>query len=84
MEAIQCRASCFAQLAQIYLAVQASSALSERVFVKASLLLSNCRTAMDPTIAEKNLFVSENWHHWNNVDLLKAVHEKEDKEEEEG
>ena len=28
------------------------------------------------------MFVSENWHHWNNVDLLKAVHEKEDEEEE--
>ena len=56
--------------------MQASSALSERVFVKASLLLSNFRTAMDPTIAEKIIFVSENWHHWNNVDLLKAVHEK--------
>ena len=39
---------------------------------------------MDPTIAEKIMFVSENWHHWDNVDLLKAVHEKEDKEEEEG
>ena len=28
---------------------------------------------MDPTIAEKMMLVSENWHHWNDVDLLKAV-----------
>ena len=67
-----------AQLAQVNLALQASSAPSKRVFSKASLLLSDRHTAMDPTIAQKMMFVSENWHHWNDVDLIKAVHEEKD------
>ena len=67
-----------AKLAQIYLAVQASSAPSERVFSKASLLLSNRRSAMDPNFAGKMMFVSENWHHWSDKELLKAMHEEEE------
>ena len=64
-----------AQLAQIYLAVQASSAPSERVFSTASLLISNRRSAMDSTIAGKMMFVSDNWHHWKDMDLLKALYQ---------
>ena len=71
-----------AQLAQIYLAVQASSAPSERVFSKASLLLSNLRSSMNPNIASSMMFVSENWHLWNDKELIKALYEDEQGEDE--
>ena len=48
-------------MAKIYLAVQPSSAPSERIFSVASRLLSAKRTAMDPEFAGKVFFVSENW-----------------------
>ena len=39
---------------------------------------------MDSTIAGKMMFVSDNWHHWNDKDLLKAVYEEEEEDNNEG
>lgn len=49
-----------AKLARIYLSVQATSAPSERVFSKASKIISKLRTNLHPELAGKLLFVSEN------------------------
>jgi hAT family C-terminal dimerisation region len=50
-----------APLAKCYLAVQATSAPSERIFSVASRLVSARRNRMSPSMAGKALFVSENW-----------------------
>ena len=50
-----------ARLARIYLAVQPSSAPSERIFSAASRLLSARRSTMDPVFAGKAFFVGRNW-----------------------
>ena len=39
---------------------------------------------MDSTIAGKMMFVSDNWYHWNDKDLLKAVYEEEEEDNNEG
>ena len=49
-----------AALARKYLAIQATSASSERIFSRASLIISNLRTRLDPKIAGKIFYVSEN------------------------
>ena len=49
-----------AVLARKYLAVQATSAPSERIFSRASRIISNLRTSLDPDIAGKIFYVSEN------------------------
>jgi len=68
-----------ARLARIFLAVQPSSAPSERIFSVASRLLSARRTRMDPKLAGKALFVSENWEWFEQqVDLAKIELEAED------
>jgi hAT family C-terminal dimerisation region len=65
-------------LARKFLAIEASSAPSECVFSQASLLISNKRTRMDPTIAGKVLFVKQNWEHFEGkVDYLKVIAGKE-------
>jgi len=48
-------------LARKFLAIQAGSAPSERIFSQASLLISDKRTRLDPKIAGKALFVKQNW-----------------------
>jgi hypothetical protein len=53
-----------ARLAMIYLAVQATSAPSERVFSLASRIITNKRNRLNPDMAGKMLFVSENWKWW--------------------
>lgn len=50
-----------AKMARIYLAVQATSAPAERVFSRASRLLSSKRSSMSPHFASKTFFVAENW-----------------------
>ena len=50
-----------ARLARIYLAVQPSSAPSERIFSVASRLLSARRTTMDPRFSGKAFFGAHNW-----------------------
>ena len=73
-----------AQLARAYLAVQATSAPSERIFSLASRIISNNRVSLDPTIAGKLLFVSKNWD-WmeaNGVNLLQACTKEVEEEEE--
>jgi hypothetical protein len=61
-------------LARKFLAIQASSAPSERVFSQASLLISAKRTRMDPKIAGKTLFVKQNWERYEGkVDFLKLI-----------
>ena len=63
-----------ARLAMIYLAVQATSAPSERIFSLASRIISNRRTRMDSGLAGKMLFVSENWKWWQGqLDFYKAT-----------
>ena len=49
-----------AVLARTYLSVQATSAPSERIFSKASRIISKTRTRLDHRVAGKLLFVSEN------------------------
>ena len=61
-------------MAKIYLALQATSAPSERVFSQASLLLSAKRTRMDPDMAGKTLFVKQNWDKFkNDVNYLAVI-----------
>jgi hAT family dimerisation domain. len=50
-----------ANLAKIYLAVQATSAPSERVFSTASRILSDIKSRLNPEMAGKMLFVRRNW-----------------------
>jgi hypothetical protein len=50
-----------ANLARIYLAVQATSAPSERVFSTASRILSDIKSKLNPEMAGKMLFVQRNW-----------------------
>jgi len=56
------------------LSVQASSAASERVFSRASRIISAKRASLDPKMAGKLLFVSENWN-WcaNKMDMNEIV-----------
>ena len=49
-----------AALARKYLPIQATSASSERIFSRASLIISNLRTRLDPKIARKIFYLSEN------------------------
>jgi hAT family C-terminal dimerisation region len=44
-----------------WLAVQATSAPSERIFSVASRVIADRRARLDPNIAGKALYVSENW-----------------------
>ena len=55
-----------ASLARIYLAVQGTSAPSERIFSMASRVISDKRARLNPELAGKLLFVSENWEWWKN------------------
>ena len=65
-----------ALLARKYLAVQPTSASSERVFSKALRLLSAKRSRMDPAFAGKAFFVSENWDWFEKqVDIAKKLEE---------
>ena len=71
-----------ARLAMVYLAVQATSAPSERIFSLASRIISSRRTSLDPDLAGKMLFVSENWKWWKDqLDFLKASEDLQDMEE---
>ena len=53
-----------ARLAKIYLAIQAISAPTERVFSVASRIMSSRRCAMSPHLAGKCLFAAENWNNY--------------------
>ena len=46
-----------AVLARKYLAVQATSAPSERIFSRAQRIISDLRTKLDPDIAGRTLYV---------------------------
>lgn len=63
-----------ARLAKDYLAVQATSAPSERIFSVASRIIGARRSRMGPDIAGKVLYVSENWQ-WceNEINLNEAL-----------
>ena len=72
-----------ARLARIYLAVQATSAPSERVFSLASRVISSRRGSMDPDFAGKMLFVTDNWEWWQRmIDFHKATSEQVQEESE--
>ena len=51
-----------AALAKKYLSIQATSAPSERIFSKAGRIISDLWTRLNPGIAGKLLYVSENWN----------------------
>jgi len=54
--------------------VQASSAAWERVFSRASRIISAKRASLDSKMAGKLLFVSENWNwHANEMDMNETV-----------
>ena len=55
-----------AKLARIYLAIQGTSTPSERIFSVASRVISDNRASLNPELAGKLLFVSENWEWWQN------------------
>jgi hypothetical protein len=55
-----------ASLARIYLALQGTSAPSERIFSMAARLISDKRASLNPELAGKLLFVSQNWEWWKN------------------
>jgi len=63
-----------ARLVKICLSVQASSAALERVFSRASQIISAKTASLDPKMAGKLLFVSENlnWHA-NKMDMNEIV-----------
>ena len=68
-----------AKLAMKYLAVQATSAPSERVFSQAQLMIRANRARMGPEIAGKLLFVKMNWDLYSSsLNLLDAAQEEED------
>jgi hypothetical protein len=61
-------------LARVYLALQATSAPSERVFSVASRLIEKRRNRLDPELAGKMLFVAENWSwHEKQQDMVQMV-----------
>ena len=61
----------------VYLAVQATSAPSERVFSLAFRIIANKYTRLDPALAGKMLFVSENWKWWQEqLDFCKACEDE--------
>jgi hAT family C-terminal dimerisation region len=65
----------------VYLAVQATSAPSEQVFSMASRIITNRRNWLDPTMAGKMLFVSENWKWWQDqLDFYKATEDDDEVE----
>ena len=51
-----------ANLAKRVLVVKATSASSEQMFSKASLIISNKRTSLNPGIAGTLLYFSQNFH----------------------
>ena len=58
----------------LYLAVQAYSVPSERVFSVASRVISKYRGNMDPNVAGQLDFLYDNWEDWeDNVEVLKLV-----------
>ena len=63
-----------AQLARIYLAVQATSAPSERIFSAAEQILSKSRARMTPAMAGKLFYVNRNWSwYFNQMSLEEAL-----------
>jgi len=55
-----------------------TSAPSERVFSLASRIISSRRNRLDPTMAGKMLFVSENWKWWQEqLDFYKAAEDED-------
>ena len=63
------------KLARTYLAVQATSAPSERVFSQAALVIEAKRNRLAPATASKLLFIKENWKHSEDrgLNLLKVI-----------
>lgn len=63
-----------ATLARMYLAVQATSAPSERVFSVASRVVSKLRANLDPRVAGQLQFLHSNWEDWeDDLSVLKLV-----------
>ena len=74
-----------AQLAKAFLAMQATSAPSERVFSGAALILTKKRNRLDPEIIGKLLYVKKNWEleEKEGWDMLAAVRGTEAEQEQE-
>lgn len=58
-----------ARSATIYRPIQATSAPSERIFSRASRIISNLRTGLSPEMAGKLLLVSSNWD-WYQIQVV--------------
>ena len=69
-----------AQLARNFLAIQATSAPTERVFSVASRLIKGTRASLDAEMAGKCLFVSQNWE-WYENKLNMVAHVSNEEEE---
>ena len=48
-------------MARVHLAIQATSAPSERIFSMASLIITKMRNRLGPEIAGKLLYLKQNW-----------------------
>ena len=68
-----------AQLARIYLPIQATSAPSERIFSQAALIIREKRNRLGAEISGKLLYLKENWDQVLQLSLREAiVEERED------
>ena len=67
-----------AELARVYLAVQATSAPTERIFSVASRIISSKRAGLSPEMAGKSLFVADNWKWFESKIDIDFVAEKDD------
>jgi len=63
-------------------AMMSSSDTSDRVFSGASQIISAKRASLDSKMAEKLLFVSENWNRYaNKMNMEKIVHDVDSEDE---
>ena len=70
-----------AQLARIYLPIQATSAPSERIFSQAALIIREKRNRLGPEISGKLLYLKENWDQVIQLKLGDIVVEEEEEGE---
>ena len=64
-----------ARLARMYLAIQATSAPSERLFSIASLIIRSGRARLDPYNAGTLLYIAQYWKHEREREWLNALAE---------
>ena len=65
-----------AKLTKAYLAVQATSAQSERIFSAAALLITVLRNSLDPKTVKDLLFINRNWEWYKNNGTIPEAEEE--------